>query len=377
MSTHWLADRTRLFDASGIRKVFDLAAKLKDPINLSIGQPDFDVPEPVRRAAIDAIESRKNGYALTQGMPVLREKLQAQVQQQYGHDDREVFVTCGTSGGLMLALMVLVNPGEEVIVFDPYFVMYDALSAVVGGKVVYLDTYPDFRIDLDRVADAITPRTKAIIFNSPANPTGVVAGEDEVRGLAELAARRNVVLDQRRDLSGVLLRPAVRLAGQVQSADAGGRRLQQDVRRCPAGGWGSPTGRRPSSSEMIKLQQYSFVCAPQPVQWAGAVAMDVDMTPQIDGLPPQTRPARGRTGRRLRSGAARAGRSTSFPKAALGHRHGVRHPGDREAPVADHSRQRLQPPRHPLPHLLRRRRRGDRARDRGAAEAGPRPLNGG
>ena len=75
MSTHWLADRTRLFDASGIRKVFDLGAKLKDPINLSIGQPDFDVPEPVRRAAIEAIESRKNGYALSQGMPVLREKL--------------------------------------------------------------------------------------------------------------------------------------------------------------------------------------------------------------------------------------------------------------------------------------------------------------
>ena len=113
MSTHWLADRTRLFDASGIRKVFDLGAKLTNPINFSIGQPDFDVPEPVRRAAIDAIESRKNGYALSQGMPVLREKLQAQLQQQYGLDDREVFVASGTSGGLMLALLVLVNPARK------------------------------------------------------------------------------------------------------------------------------------------------------------------------------------------------------------------------------------------------------------------------
>src|SRR5208337_4566706 len=112
MSSHWLAARTRSFDASGIRKVFDLGAKLANPINLSIGQPDFDVPEPVRRAAIEAIESRKNGYALTQGMPVLRDKLQSQIQQQYGHDDREVFVTSGTSGGLMLALLCLVNPGE-------------------------------------------------------------------------------------------------------------------------------------------------------------------------------------------------------------------------------------------------------------------------
>ena len=119
MSNHWIADRTKCFDSSGIRKVFDLAAKLADPINLSIGQPDFDVPEQVRRAAIDAIQSRKNGYALTQGMPVLRDKLQARVDRQYGHADREVFVTCGTSGGLMLAMLALVNPGDEVIVLRP------------------------------------------------------------------------------------------------------------------------------------------------------------------------------------------------------------------------------------------------------------------
>ena len=197
MSTHWLADRTRLFDASGIRKVFDLGAKLTNPINLSIGQPDFETPEAVRRAAIAAIESRKNGYALSQGMPVLREKLQGEVDRQFGHADRELFVTSGTSGGIMLAMLVLLNPGEEVIVFDPYFVMYDALAAVAGAKVVYVDTYPDFRIDLDRVAAAITPRTKMIVLNSPANPTGVVATEEEVRGIAQLAAQRNIVLLER------------------------------------------------------------------------------------------------------------------------------------------------------------------------------------
>ena len=280
MSTHWLADRTRLFDSSGIRKVFDLAAKLKEPINLSIGQPDFDVPEPVRQAAIDAIQSRKNGYALTQGMPVLREKLQAQIHEQYGHDDREVFVTCGTSGGLMLALMVLVNPGEEVIVFDPCFVMYDALSAVVGAKVVYIDTYPDFRIDLDRLADAITPRTKAIIFNSPANPTGVVASEEEVRGLAELAARRNVVL-----ISDEIYRAFCYDGPFVSPAKYNPQTLVVDgfSKTYAIPGWRLGFAHGPSAiiHEMIKLQQYSFVCAPQPVQWAGAVAMDVDVSPHI------------------------------------------------------------------------------------------------
>ena len=97
----WIADRTKAFDSSGIRKVFDLAAKMKDPINLSIGQPDFDVPEPVKEACIQAIRAGKNAYSPTQGMPVLREKLAASLAAEYGHADRKVFVTSGTSGGLV------------------------------------------------------------------------------------------------------------------------------------------------------------------------------------------------------------------------------------------------------------------------------------
>ena len=160
MTNSWIADRTRLFDSSGIRKVFDLASKMESPIDLSIGQPDYDVPEPVRAACIQAIESGKNNYALTQGMPVLREKLQARIDQRYGHDDRRVFVSSGTSGGIVLTLLSMVNPGDEVIIFDPYFVMYEALTRLVSGTPVLIPTYPDFRIPLDRVADAITTRRR-------------------------------------------------------------------------------------------------------------------------------------------------------------------------------------------------------------------------
>src|SRR5205823_14713663 len=122
MARSLLAERMAQFDSSGIRKVFDLAARLKDPINLSIGQPDFDVPEPIRRAAIDAIEHRKNGYSVTQGIAELREKLQRQVDAAYGHGDRKVVITSGTSGGLVLVMNALIDPGDEVIVFDPFFV---------------------------------------------------------------------------------------------------------------------------------------------------------------------------------------------------------------------------------------------------------------
>ena len=277
MSSHWIAQRTSCFDASGIRRVFELGAKLANPINLSIGQPDFDVPEEVRRAAIEAIQSGKNGYALSQGMPVLREKLQAEIDRQYGHDDREVFVTCGTSGGLVLAMMTLVDPGDEVIVFDPCFVMYDALPGLMGAKVVYVDTYPDFRVDLDRVAAAITPKTKAIIFNSPGNPTGVVAGEEEIRGLAELAEERDVVL-----VSDEIYREFCYDRPFHSPAEYNPQTLVCDGFSKSAGmpGWRLGFAHGPSAviQEMIKLQQYSFVCAPHPFQWAGAVAMDVDMS---------------------------------------------------------------------------------------------------
>src|SRR4029077_10524706 len=105
--------RALAFDSSGIRKVFDLAAKMKDPINLSIGQPDFDVPEMARQAMIAAVSGRKNGYSQTQGIAPLLEKLQARIGTQYGHADRKVFITSGTSGGLLLVMMALVNPGDE------------------------------------------------------------------------------------------------------------------------------------------------------------------------------------------------------------------------------------------------------------------------
>src|SRR5438270_11125570 len=120
----WIADRMQHIESSGIRKVFELARSLKDPINLSIGQPHFDVPEPIKRAAIAAIERGDNAYTVTQGIPELRSKIAADLRQRYGHADREVMITSGTSGGLGLALTVTVNPGDEVISFDPYFVMY-------------------------------------------------------------------------------------------------------------------------------------------------------------------------------------------------------------------------------------------------------------
>jgi aspartate/methionine/tyrosine aminotransferase len=276
----WIASRISSFDSSGIRKVFELAAKMKDPINLSIGQPDFDVAEPIRKACIEAIQSGKNSYAPTQGMPVLRDKLQARIDTQYPSAQRKVFISSGTSGGIVLVVWTLVNPGDEVIIFDPYFVMYKALVELVGGVPVFIDTYPDFRIDIDRVRAAITPRTKMMLLNSPANPTGVTLTRPEMRGLSELAAEKNIAIVSDEIYSHFcydepFLSPAafndqaIVIDGFSKSHAMTGWRL------------GFVHGPAEVMDAMVKLQQYSFVCAPQPVQWAGAVAMDVDTSDYV------------------------------------------------------------------------------------------------
>src|SRR5436309_9727884 len=119
MYESWLADRLKHIEVSGIRKVFDLAAKLKDPVNLSIGQPHFPVPEPIKAAAKAAIDADQNGYTVTQGIPELRAKIKAWVDQRYGPGDREVLITSGTSGGLLLTLLATINPSDEVLTTDP------------------------------------------------------------------------------------------------------------------------------------------------------------------------------------------------------------------------------------------------------------------
>ncbi len=277
----WIADRTTTFDASGIRKVFDLASKLKDPINLSIGQPDFDVPEAVQNAAIDAIRTGKNGYSPTQGIGPLREALRAEVAAKYPHEDRDVFVSSGTSGGLMLAMLAMINPGDEVIYLDPYFVMYPALLKMCGGVPVPVNSYPDFRLDVDKIAAAITPKTKLILVNSPANPTGVMATDAELKAIAELAAEKNIAL-----LSDEIYSRFCYDRDYASPADHNDQVIVIDgfSKSHAMTGWRVGYVHGPSEiiATMLKIQQFSFVCSPQPAQWGALRAMESDLSGHID-----------------------------------------------------------------------------------------------
>src|SRR3954471_7528294 len=151
----YISSRAHAVDASGIRKVFDLAARMKDPINLSIGQPDFDVPEIAKTAAIDAIRAGKNAYTQTQGIEPLRTRLRADLTREIGRDVGDVLITSGVSGGLFLSILSTIDPGDEAIFLDPYFVMYKHLLSLAGGKSVMVDSYPDFRFHAERVEAAV------------------------------------------------------------------------------------------------------------------------------------------------------------------------------------------------------------------------------
>jgi len=279
--SHKIADRMKQMDASGIRKVFDLAAKMTDPINLSIGQPDFDVPDGVKDAAIDAIRAGKNKYTQTQGTAELRGLLARISREEFGWDDDRLYlVTSGVSGALMLAMQTMVDPGEEVVFTDPYFVMYSHLVNLAGGVPVLVDTYPDFRPDPQRIADAITDRTRMLIVNSPANPTGAVYSEAELRQIADIAAQRDllVISDEIYNLF-CYDQPFVSMAGLYENT-----LLMRGFSKSYAmTGWriGWCTGPRAILEKMTMLQQYSFVCAPSMAQEGAIVAMESDMSAEV------------------------------------------------------------------------------------------------
>ena len=280
--SHGIADRMRLLDSSGIRKVFDLAANMTDPINLSIGQPHFDVPGAVQAEAIEAIRRGENKYTQTQGSAALRQAVAKAAQAEFGWDDDRLYlITSGTSGALVLAMLALVNPGDEVIIPDPFFVMYSHLVNLVGAVPVPVDTYPDFRPVPAGIAAAITDKTRMLMLNSPANPTGCVHTAAELRDIADIAAERELLVlsdeiynlfcyDQPFASIASMHEDTLLLRGFSKSYAMTGWRV----------GW--CTGPRLLIEKMTMLQQYSFVCAPSMAQAAAVVALDADMSEQRD-----------------------------------------------------------------------------------------------
>ena len=172
---------------SGIRVYTNMAREIPDCAMLTIGEPDLDTPQPIKDAAWSALNQGHTHYAPNQGIPALR---QAVADYETGRGNptlaEQVLITVGSSQALFTALLGVLNPGEEVIVPVPAFSLYETIITVAGGKVVPLDvSKTGFQIDRQMLNSLITPKTKAIVLNSPNNPTGVVLNEQSLAAVKE------------------------------------------------------------------------------------------------------------------------------------------------------------------------------------------------
>jgi len=183
------ATRTATFTESVIREMTRIAT-MHQAVNLAQGFPDFPMPEPMKEAACTAIHGDINQYAVTWGTPVLRQAIAQKYQRWYNMEvdpDRDVTVTCGATEAMASVFMALMDAGDEVIIPEPFYENYGPDAILAGAKPVFVPfERPDWKLDPDRLRRAFNSRTKAIIVNTPHNPTGRVLTRDEISLIADL-----------------------------------------------------------------------------------------------------------------------------------------------------------------------------------------------
>lgn len=275
------AIRTAEFGESTIREMTRLALQ-HGAINLSQGYPDFDPPPIMLQAATDALLRGANQYSITWGDPALRQRLAAIYTEQLGWEvdpDRHITVTCGVTEGIAAAQMAVLNPGDEIIILEPAHENFRPASLMVGAAPVAVPlAAPAYRLDPERIAAAITPRTRALLLNTPHNPTGRVFDDDEMAGVVDLVLDHDLILitdeiydrilyDGRRHRSPGGLAPlrerTITVGGLGKSFAVTGWRLGYIV--APAA----------VSMAIRKIHDYMTICAPTPLQAAAAVALDL------------------------------------------------------------------------------------------------------
>jgi len=189
------ARRTHGFRESVIRGMTRLAREY-DSLNLAQGFPNFPAPDLLKEAAAKAIRDDINQYAITWGAGRLRRALAQTYARRYGLDadpEREITVTCGATEAMIATLLALVNPGDEVIVFEPFYENYGPDTILADARPVYVPLEPGRPLDLDRLAAAFSGRTRAVVVNTPSNPAGRVLRRDELEAIARLCRERDAL----------------------------------------------------------------------------------------------------------------------------------------------------------------------------------------
>ena len=195
---NYLSNLTMNYPVSGIRAMFDLAAGYPGAINLCNGEPNFETPDHIKESAVQAIREGRTKYGTEPGLPAMREAVARKYTAQFGrtYDMDNVMVTLGGVEGILMSLMTILNPGEEVIIPDPAYTCYEGQVLTLGGVPVRVPLYEEhgFRLQAEDLERAITPKTKAIIITYPSNPLGAVLDRADGEALAKVIEKHNVMV---------------------------------------------------------------------------------------------------------------------------------------------------------------------------------------
>lgn len=272
---------TRDIKPSGIRRFFDIAASMEGVISLGVGEPDFPTPWHIRRAGIKSLEGSKTRYTSNSGLIELRAEICKYISRRYNVDyapDSEVLVTVGGSEGIDAAIRALVAYGDEVIIPQPSFVCYEPIVRLAGGVpvIVNLKAENDFRLTAKELREAITDKTKLLVFPFPSNPTGAIMEREDLEEIAEVLRGTNIcVLSD--EIYSELTYGGKR---HVSIASIEGMRERTVLvngfsKSYSMTGWrmGYACAPAPVIAQMTKIHQFAIMSAPTTSQYAAIEAL--------------------------------------------------------------------------------------------------------
>ncbi|MGN0852206.1 MAG: pyridoxal phosphate-dependent aminotransferase [Kiritimatiellia bacterium] len=282
MARTFIARHVAELPKSGIRKFFDIVAQRKDVVSLGVGEPDFDTPWHISRAAVTCLEDGGTHYTSNLGTPELRQAIAGYVARRFeaSYDwKREILVTVGVSEAIDLAIRAITEPGDEILYHEPCFVSYSPIMKMAHGVPVAVETRAadDFRLTVAALESKVTPRTKALLLNFPCNPTGATLTKGDMRAIARFVLKHDILLLADEVYGELVYTPGARplsfasipelkdhlvlLNGFSKSWAMTGYRL------------GYACGPREVVDTMMKIHQYGIMSAPTLAQAAGVEAM--------------------------------------------------------------------------------------------------------
>ena len=275
-----LADTIVNIKPSGIRKFFDLVSEMKDAISLGVGEPDFDTPWHIRDEGIYSLERGRTFYTSNAGLKELKEEIANYLRRRVhvDYDDRhEILVTVGGSEAIDMAMRVMLNPGEEVLIPQPSYVSYEPCTIMAGGKpvIIELKAENEFRLTPEELLEHITDKTKLLVLPFPNNPTGAIMEQKDLKAIAKVIIEKDLYVLSDEIYSELTYKEDHVSIASIPDMQERTILINGFSKAYAMTGWrlGYACGPRKIIEQMTKLHQYAIMCAPTTSQYAAVEAL--------------------------------------------------------------------------------------------------------